>query len=84
MTIHTISSRELNQDLARAKRVALEGPVFITDRGRPAHVLMSFAEYQRIAGQRRNLLDALSVPGLSGIAFEPKKAGIVARPADLS
>lgn len=84
MTIHTISSRELNQDLARAKRAALEGPVFITDRGRPAHVLMSFAEYQRIAGQRRNLLDALAVPGLSGIDLEPEKAVIAARPADLS
>lgn len=84
MAIHTISSRELNQDLARAKRAALEGPVFITDRGRPAHVLMSFAQYQRMSGGRRNILDALAVPGLSGIDLEPAKAGIAARPADLS
>ena len=84
MTIHTLSSRELNQDLARAKRAALEGPVFITDRGRPAHVLMSYARYQELSGQRRNLLDALAMPGLSEVDFDPDKAAITARPADLS
>lgn len=84
MTIHTISSRELNQDLARAKRAALEGPVFITDRGRPAHVLMSYARYQELSGQRRNILDALAMPGLSEVDFDPSRAAITARPADLS
>ncbi|AWD23627.1 type II toxin-antitoxin system Phd/YefM family antitoxin [Fuscovulum blasticum] len=84
MTIHTISSRELNQDLARAKRAALEGPVFITDRGRPAHVLMSYARYQEMSGQRRNILDALAMPGLSEVDFDPGKAAINARFADLS
>lgn len=83
MTIHTISSRELNQDLARAKRAALEGPVFITDRGRPAHVLLSFAHYQQIVGQRRSILDALAMSGLSDIDFEPAKSEIVSRSADL-
>jgi len=39
MAITTFSSREFNQDAARAKRAARNGPVFITDRGRPAHVL---------------------------------------------
>ncbi|MGA0541920.1 type II toxin-antitoxin system Phd/YefM family antitoxin [Neotabrizicola sp. VNH66] len=84
MTIHTITSRELNQDLGRAKRATLEGPVFITDRGRPAHVLMSYADYQKLSGQRRSILDALSMTGLSEIDFEPPKAAIGAKPADLS
>lgn len=84
MTIHTISSRELNQDLARAKRAALDGPVFITDRGRPAHVLMSFAQYQKMIGQRRNILDVLAVPGLSDIDFDPARVEIMSRPADLA
>jgi prevent-host-death family protein len=42
-----ISSRELNQDVGKAKRAADEGPVVITDRGRPAYVLISYADYQR-------------------------------------
>jgi hypothetical protein len=28
------------------------GPVFITDRGRPAHVLMSMALYRQLTGSR--------------------------------
>jgi hypothetical protein len=33
MTITTLSSREFNQDTGRAKKLAGNGPVFITDRG---------------------------------------------------
>lgn len=45
---------------------------------------MSFAQYQQMSGQRRNILDALAVPGLSDIDFEPRKTEIMSRPADLS
>src|SRR3546814_14612408 len=34
-----VTSRELNQDVSRAKRVQLVEPEFVTDRGRPTHVL---------------------------------------------
>ncbi|KXU85647.1 prevent-host-death protein [Caballeronia megalochromosomata] len=76
MTITTLSSRELNQDVTRAKKAAKDGPVFITDRGRPAHVLLSIEEYQRLAGMKRNLVDALSMPGLADaeIEFPPSRA----------
>jgi PHD/YefM family antitoxin component YafN of YafNO toxin-antitoxin module len=47
-TITTLSSREFNQDAARAKRAAEEGPVFITTRGEPSQVLMSIEEYRRL------------------------------------
>ena len=40
MTVHTFSSRDFLQDFSAAKRAASEGPVFITDRGRPAFVLL--------------------------------------------
>lgn len=84
MTITTLSSREFNQDTGRAKKAASEGPVFITDRGRPAHVLLSIEEYQRLAGRRRSIIDALSMPGLADIEFDPPRARDLARPADLS
>ena len=82
MTITTLSSRELNQDLSRAKRAALEGPVFITDRGHPAHVLLSIQEYQRLTGKRRTLLEALSMPGMADIDFDPPKLDIKLRIPD--
>jgi prevent-host-death family protein len=57
----TISSRELNQDVGRAKKAARSGPVVITDRGEPAFVLTTHNEYQRLAKKNRvSLLDALS------------------------
>ncbi len=84
MTITTLSSRELNQDVTRAKKAAKTGPVFITDRGKPAHVLLSFAEYQRIIKQRRNIADALAMPLVSKLRFDPKPVTIGIRPADFS
>lgn len=84
MTITTLSSRELNQDVTRAKKASRNGPVFITDRGKPAHVLLSFEDYQRLTRQRRNIADVLAMPGLADVDFEPPRVDIAVRPADLS
>ncbi|MFZ6643542.1 type II toxin-antitoxin system Phd/YefM family antitoxin [Undibacterium sp. TC4M20W] len=84
MAITTLSSRELNQDVSRAKKASKNGPVFITDRGKPAHVLLSFEEYQRLTRQRRNIADALAAPGVEDIAFDPQRSDISIRPADFS
>ena len=84
MTITTLSSRELNQDVSRAKKATRNGPVFITDRGKPAHVLLSFEDYQRLTKQRRNVADALARPGIAEIEFEPPRARVAVRPTDLS
>jgi len=82
MPITTLSSREFNQDTSRAKKAAAEGPVFITDRGKPAHVLLSIEAYERLTGGRRSLFDALSMPGLSDIDFDVPKCEIRIRPAE--
>jgi prevent-host-death family protein len=84
MTITTLSSREFNQDTSRAKKAASEGPVFITDRGRPAHVLLSIAEYQRITAGRIGLADALAMPGIDDIELELPPRTELAHPVDLS
>ena len=84
MTVTTVTSRELNQDVARAKKAAKSGPVFITDRGKPAHVLLSIEDYRRLAGQGRSLVEALSMPGLADIEFEPPRVRIEPAAPDLS
>lgn len=84
MTITTLSSRELNQDVTRAKRATQFGPVFITDRGKPAHVLLSFEQYQQLTGQLRNIADALAMRGPEDMAFDPPRLQIHPQPADLS
>lgn len=84
MTITTLTSREFNQGASEAKRAANNGPVFITDRGRPAHVLMRFEDYQQLTRQRRNIADALAMPGIADIEFEPPRVTVELRPADFS
>lgn len=84
MTITTLSSREFNQDTGNAKKAALQGPVFITDRGRPAHVLLSIEQYQQLTCGSASIVDLLAQPGAEAIEFEPPRAGGLFRPADLS
>jgi prevent-host-death family protein len=84
MSITTLSSRELNHDVSSAKKAAKGGPVIITDRGKPSHVLMTYEEFQRLTGKRRSLVEALAMPGLSDIGFDPPRAGIAPREIDLS
>ena len=84
MPITTLSSREFNQDASGAKKAARKGPVFITDRGRPAHVLLTIEEYRKITGGSASIIDMLAMPGVEDVAFEPVRAGNLHRPADLS
>jgi prevent-host-death family protein len=85
LAITTLSSREFNQDTGRAKKATRKGPVFITDRGRPAHVLLTIEEYQKLAGGKTSIVDLLGMPGIENVEFEPSRLqGPFARPADLS
>ncbi|MCU0763616.1 MAG: type II toxin-antitoxin system Phd/YefM family antitoxin [Hydrogenophaga sp.] len=84
MTITTLTSREFNQGASEAKRAASQGPVFITDRGKPAHVLLTFEDYQRLTKQRRNIADALAMPGVADIEFDPPRVDIRSQPVDFS
>ena len=84
MTITALSSRALNQDVTRAKKAAKNGPVIVTDRDRPAHVLLRFEDDQRLTGQRRNIADALAMPGAGNVEFEPPRLTIESRPVDFS
>lgn len=73
MTITTISSREFNQDVSRIKRAAQLGPVFITDRGHPAHVLLTIEDYQKLTQTKESILDLLAMPEAAEIDFEAPK-----------
>jgi len=85
MTITTVTSRGFNQDIGRAKRIAAKsGPVFVTNRGKTTHVLLSIEDYQRITARGRSLVEALAMPGLADVDFQPPKMNIQIRPADLS
>jgi prevent-host-death family protein len=84
MSITTLSSREFQQNANQAQKATQSGPVFITKRGRPVTVLLSFEEYQRITGKHRSIVEALSMPGLSDIDVEFPRSREQPRPGDFS
>lgn len=82
MPVRTFSSGDFARNVAAAKRAAVDGPVFITDQGRPVFVLLTIGEYDRLV--RRNepsLLEVMDgIPGGNGIEFDPPHANFVVRP----
>lgn len=79
-----MTSREFNQDTGRAKKATKRGPVFITDRGRPAHVLLTIEQYQSLLGQPTNIIDMLAMPDGDEIEFDPPRVGGLYRAAELT
>jgi prevent-host-death family protein len=84
MTITTFSSREFNQDTSRAKKAAQQGPVFITDRGHPAHVLLSIEDYQRLTASHQKIADLLALPELDAYELDVSCSRELARAAELT
>jgi len=84
MAITTLSSREFNQDASKAKKAAQNGPVFITDRGRPAHVLLTIEQYQALTGGHASIVDLLAQAEVAMDFEAPKATGPLYRAADLS
>lgn len=66
-----VTSRELNHDVSAVKRAAARGPVIITDHGRPSHVLLTFADYERLTGTDTSLAEAFVMP--DDIELEPMR-----------
>lgn len=59
--------------------------MFITDRGRPGHVLLTFEDYQRLTGGQDSIIDLLGLPeGVEDTDLETPHTRDLARPADLS
>jgi hypothetical protein len=77
-----ITSREFNQDVGGAKRAAVEGPVFITDRGQTSHVLLTIDSYRQITGQTRSIAEALGMAEGADIEFEPARMDDLPRIVD--
>jgi prevent-host-death family protein len=85
MAVTRLSSQEFNQNAGRAREAARMGPVFITEHGQPAHVLLSIEEYQRITGHQASISDWLAMPDGEDVEFEvPRLRGELYHPADFS
>jgi prevent-host-death family protein len=85
MTTTTLTSGAFSQDPGAARKSAETGPVIITHRGEPTHVLLNIAEYRRLTGAPRSLADRLAMPAdAEDIDFDPPRLdGALVRAADL-
>jgi prevent-host-death family protein len=80
-----MTSREFNQYTGRAKAAADHGPVFITDRGERRYVLLSSAEFDKLTGGTRNIVDALADTRPEGdFDFEFERTSGSFRPTDFA
>lgn len=79
-----VTSREFRRDIGKAKRAAANGPVFITDRGRAAHVLLTMETYQKITGADKSIVELLARPDAADMDFTAPRCAELYRPADLS
>lgn len=79
-----MTSREFNQNSSHAKKVANGGPVFITDRGQPSHVLLSIDDYEHLTRGGEKIADLLALPGIADVEFDAPQLNDLPRPADLS
>ncbi|MCA9776087.1 MAG: type II toxin-antitoxin system Phd/YefM family antitoxin [Candidatus Eremiobacteraeota bacterium] len=80
----TMTSREFNQDTSLAKRAARSGPVIITDRGKPAHVLLSYEAYLQMVEPQKSIADLLACSAAAEVELELPRFEDKARPADLT
>ena len=71
-----VTSREFNQDVSQAKRAARVAPVFVTDRGKATHVLMSVEAYRKLIGQTETIVDLLAMPGLEPMDLTVARSGV--------
>jgi len=83
MTTTTVSSREFNQDRARVKKATENGPVVVTDRGKPVLVLLTYKAYEELQPQHESVADALYMPGADEIDLPlPERTPYVPREID--
>ena len=79
MSIATMNSRTFARDAAAVKRAAQQGPVIITERGKPSLAVLKIEDYYRLTGQvgGESLLQAMRGVGApSGVELPlPERPG---------
>ncbi|MDO5532568.1 type II toxin-antitoxin system Phd/YefM family antitoxin [Sutterella sp.] len=66
-----MTSREFNQNQKLAHELAQEGPVVITNRGRPEYVFLRWEDWEALTKvPRKGIVDFLASPETADIDFE--------------
>ncbi|HRE01640.1 MAG TPA: type II toxin-antitoxin system prevent-host-death family antitoxin [Ilumatobacteraceae bacterium] len=80
MAMSLVSARTFNQSPSKVKALAKEGPVFVTEHGRPTAVVLTIDDYERLRGVG-NVRESLRMD--VDVDFEPLVLRDLGRVADL-
>lgn len=80
-----ISTREFAAEPLKVKRLAQDGPVVVTNRGRPELVILRYERWRSLVPQEvsEDLAEALGDEAAAEVEFDPPRAELDPRPADL-
>ncbi len=82
--MQTTTSKEFNRQASALRRSATDAPLLITERGRPTHVLMSYATYVALQGPSGSVAEALAMPVADDLDAFLQPSRELGRAADLS
>jgi hypothetical protein len=81
--VNRMTDGEFQRPPEVATRAAATGPVYITDRGCPTHVLLTYAAYEGLTGDAESGLDRLGHPvGVESVHLGVRRDTEVSQPAD--
>lgn len=86
VTVRTFSSQDFTRNVGAAKRATTQGSMFITDRGRPAYVLLKIEDYFQLTGPHEaSLLEVMdAISGGTGVRFNPASLKAIFKATDLT
>lgn len=78
-----MTAQEFNRQISKAQKDCEHNPVFVTNRGNLAYVLLNYHDYRRLVGKEESIAEALAAPEeeleiLEDLVFE--RANIEDRP----
>lgn len=81
MTKTTLTKQEVARNFAMARQAAEKGPVMITTNDQPSHVLLTYADYDRLVTNTSepSLATLFYSPGAADVSFCPEKIDIKPR-----
>lgn len=70
MTHTTLTDLQVEKNFAEAIQTAEQGPVIITKKGSPSHVLLTYDAYKRLVSGKSSISELFYYPGAADVEFE--------------
>ena len=76
MTRTTLSDQQVAKNFTEASRIAEKGPVIITKKGKPSHVLLTYDAYKQLVSGDTSIARLFYYPGAADVELETSSTQI--------